>query len=77
MPTFHNRAFLRTGSIPERDAKDSKKLYNTALVFSPQGNLVQIHRKLHLFDIDVRWFSTWLSQPFDDFKYTDSGRYYL
>ena len=38
------------GSIPER--KDSK-LFNTSLTFSPSGGLLAIHRKVHLFDIDV------------------------
>lgn len=45
----------KTGSIPERDPEDAKRLYNTATVFSPAGALVAIHRKLHLFDIDVRF----------------------
>lgn len=38
------------GSIPER--KDTK-LYNTSLTFSPNGKLLAVHRKVHLFDIDV------------------------
>ncbi|KAI0060828.1 carbon-nitrogen hydrolase [Artomyces pyxidatus] len=44
--------WLLGGSIPERDASDDK-LYNTATVYSPQGELVAIHRKVHLFDIDI------------------------
>lgn len=40
------------GSIPERDGK-SGKLYNTASVFDEQGKLISLHRKLHLFDIDI------------------------
>ena len=43
--------WLFGGSIPEREAD---KLYNTAIVFNPKGELVATHRKLHLFDIDVR-----------------------
>ncbi|KZV61869.1 carbon-nitrogen hydrolase [Peniophora sp. CONT] len=43
--------WLLGGSIPERDA--SENLYNTAMVYSPQGELVRIHRKVHLFDIDI------------------------
>jgi omega-amidase len=43
-------AYLIGGSIPER--KDSI-LYNTSLTFSPTGKLLAIHRKVHLFDIDV------------------------
>ncbi|MCO5580101.1 hypothetical protein L7F22_033967 [Adiantum nelumboides] len=40
------------GSIPERDAKTGK-LYNTATVFDETGRLISMHRKLHLFDIDI------------------------
>lgn len=43
-------AYLIGGSIPEK--KDSK-LFNTSLTFSPTGELLAIHRKVHLFDIDV------------------------
>ncbi|KAH8847531.1 hypothetical protein MCOR27_011103 [Pyricularia oryzae] len=51
-------AYLIAGSIPELvdgasgDDKD-KKYYNTALVFSPSGDLLATHRKVHLFDIDI------------------------
>lgn len=44
--------WLIGGSIPERDAVDGK-LYNTAMVYNPNGDLVTIHRKIHLFDIDI------------------------
>ncbi|ETW85582.1 hypothetical protein HETIRDRAFT_309934 [Heterobasidion irregulare TC 32-1] len=44
--------WLIGGSIPERDAEDGK-VYNTATVYNPQGDLVAIHRKVHLFDIDI------------------------
>lgn len=40
-----------TGSLPERD--DSDKLYNTAVVFNKEGELIAKHRKLHLFDVDI------------------------
>ena len=39
------------GSVPERDEQD--KIYNTCLVFNPDGKVVAKHRKVHLFDIDV------------------------
>lgn len=39
------------GSVPERDEND--KIYNTCLVFDPEGRVVAKHRKVHLFDIDV------------------------
>lgn len=42
--------YLIGGSIPEREGD---RLYNTSLSFSPTGELLGKHRKLHLFDIDV------------------------
>ncbi|KAF1829361.1 carbon-nitrogen hydrolase [Decorospora gaudefroyi] len=45
--------YLVGGSIPERDDKDEKKLYNTSLTFAPSGELMATHRKVHLFDIDI------------------------
>ena len=38
------------GSIPE---SADGKLYNTATVYSPKGELIATHRKVHLFDIDI------------------------
>ncbi|KAG8830932.1 hypothetical protein FRC17_004041 [Serendipita sp. 399] len=43
--------WLIGGSIPE-EAEDGH-LYNTSTVYSPSGDLVAIHRKVHLFDIDI------------------------
>jgi len=45
-----NKVYLIGGSFPE---KDHGKLYNTCLIYGPQGNLLGKHRKLHLFDIDI------------------------
>jgi len=42
--------WLVGGSIPEID---NGKLYNTALVINPDGEIIGKHRKVHLFDIDV------------------------
>lgn len=42
--------FLVGGSYPESDAG---KVYNTSVAFSPSGDIIAKHRKLHLFDIDV------------------------
>jgi omega-amidase len=39
------------GSIPE---SDGGKLYNTCFVFDGSGALIGRHRKVHLFDIDVK-----------------------
>ncbi|EPS40413.1 hypothetical protein H072_5772 [Dactylellina haptotyla CBS 200.50] len=44
--------YLIGGSIPEVDP-NTQKLYNTSLVFSPMGELLATHRKIHLFDIDI------------------------
>ncbi|KAI0781277.1 carbon-nitrogen hydrolase [Trametes elegans] len=45
--------WLIGGTIPEREA-GTGKLYNTATpLTSPAGELVAIHRKVHLFDIDI------------------------
>ncbi|KAF2273382.1 carbon-nitrogen hydrolase [Westerdykella ornata] len=65
-PTFHALSelakeagcYLIGGSIPEREGGDGakegdKKLYNTSLTFSPRGELMATHRKVHLFDIDI------------------------
>lgn len=42
------------GSIPERiEENGEEKIYNTCLVFNPEGEIVAKHRKVHLFDIDV------------------------
>ncbi|GGN04006.1 carbon-nitrogen family hydrolase [Streptomyces fuscichromogenes] len=42
--------WLHAGSIPERDPEGS--LYNTALVFSPSGELAAAYRKIHRFGFD-------------------------
>jgi predicted amidohydrolase len=59
-PSFHAlssiaaeaKAYLVGGSIPEY-VPETKKYYNTSLVFSPTGVLLATHRKTHLFDIDI------------------------
>lgn len=61
-PTFHAlsklakeaNAYIVGGSIPELEEKEGKKKwYNTNLTFSPSGELLATHRKVHLFDIDI------------------------
>jgi omega-amidase len=47
-----SKIYLVGGSIPELDTK-TKKYYNTSLTFSPTGELLATHRKVHLFDIDI------------------------
>ena len=43
-----NRIYLVAGSVPERD---EGKVYNTSYVFSPTGDLIAKHRKVHLYDV--------------------------
>ncbi|KAI1850548.1 hypothetical protein JX265_004258 [Neoarthrinium moseri] len=61
-PSYHalsemaaeTKTYLVGGSIPEADpSPDSKKYYNTSLIFGPDGKLLASHRKVHLFDIDI------------------------
>ncbi|NPV27405.1 MAG: carbon-nitrogen hydrolase family protein [Firmicutes bacterium] len=44
------KIYLIGGSIPERDRE---RLYNTSFVFSPSGELLGRHRKIHLFDVQL------------------------
>lgn len=45
-----NGVYLIGGSMAETE---NGKLYNTCLVYGPDGKLLAKHRKLHLFDIDI------------------------
>lgn len=47
-----SKVWLFGGSIPERD--EEGKVYNTCFVFNPEGKQVGKHRKVHLFDIDIK-----------------------
>ncbi|SGY22781.1 BQ5605_C019g08856 [Microbotryum silenes-dioicae] len=44
-------AWLVGGSIPE--LAEDLRIYNSSPTFSPDGTLVALHRKVHLFDIDI------------------------
>ncbi|MDO5822958.1 carbon-nitrogen hydrolase family protein [Methanobrevibacter sp.] len=46
-----NNVHILAGSIPE---KEKDKLYNTSYLFDKKGNIIAKHRKMHLFDIDVK-----------------------
>lgn len=46
-----NNIYLVAGSIPE---KYKNKIYNTSYVFDRQGEKIGKHRKIHLFDIDIK-----------------------
>jgi predicted amidohydrolase len=44
--------YLLAGSILE-EIPDSRKAYNTSLLFGTQGQLLASYRKIHLFDVDL------------------------
>lgn len=46
-----NNIYLIAGSIPE---KEDNNIYNTSYVFNRQGEKIAKHRKIHLFDIDIK-----------------------
>ncbi|XP_063693919.1 omega-amidase NIT2-like [Bolinopsis microptera] len=50
MLALEHKIHLIGGTIPE---ECDGNLYNTSLVFSPNGELIAKHRKVHLFDIDI------------------------
>jgi len=43
---------LLAGSIPEGGAPDDR-IYNTSVVFGPQGERLGVYRKIHLFDVEI------------------------
>lgn len=44
--------YLSAGTMPERDSDG--KIYNTAYIFDRNGRQIAKHRKMHLFDINVK-----------------------
>ena len=46
-----HKVYILAGSIPE---KEKEKLFNTSYLFDKSGNIIAKHRKMHLFDIDVK-----------------------
>lgn len=46
------KSYVSAGSLPEKDTHGN--LYNTAYVFNDQGQCIAKHRKMHLFDIDIK-----------------------
>lgn len=54
-----NNIYLVAGSMPEleisRDCcEHQEKIYNTSYVFDRNGNQIAKHRKVHLFDVDIK-----------------------
>lgn len=49
------KKYIIAGSIPEKEATStSERIYNTSFMFNPDGKIIAKHRKMHLFDIDVK-----------------------
>lgn len=46
-----NSIYLIGGSFPEQS---NGRLFNTCMVFDPNGNHIGTHRKAHLFDVDIK-----------------------
>jgi predicted amidohydrolase len=48
----NNGIFILAGSIHE-SIQGSDKLYNTSMLFSPEGKMLDFYRKIHLFDANL------------------------
>lgn len=48
---FENKIYLVAGSMPERDGD---KIYNTSYVFDRNGKKIAKHRKIQLFNINIK-----------------------
>ncbi|BBB91493.1 MAG TPA: carbon-nitrogen hydrolase family protein [Methylomusa anaerophila] len=46
------KVILVGGSIPERD--ENNRIYNTSYIFDESGKLAGRHRKVHLFDVNIK-----------------------
>ncbi len=62
-----HRVYLSAGSMPE--LADDGRVYNTAYVFDRSGRQIAKHRKMHLFDIDVKG-----GQKFKESETLSAGR---
>lgn len=68
-----NQVYILAGSIPE---KENGKLFNTSYLFDKSGDIIAKHRKMHLFDIDVKGKITFKESDVltagDDFTIADT-----
>lgn len=49
---MQNKVYVVGGSIPEID--ENNNLYNTCFIFDDNGKLIGRHRKIHLFDVNIK-----------------------
>jgi predicted amidohydrolase len=47
----HHRIFIHGGSLIEKDEAERGRLFNTTVLFDPEGREIARYRKIHLFDI--------------------------
>ncbi|KAI8610315.1 carbon-nitrogen hydrolase [Chytriomyces sp. MP71] len=47
------KVYLVGGSFPESSANGDGKFFNTSTIWGPNGDRLAVHRKVHLFDIDI------------------------
>ncbi|CAK1546449.1 unnamed protein product [Leptosia nina] len=45
--------WLSMGGVHEKDESDPTKMFNTHIIISNKGEIVQTYRKLHLFDVEI------------------------
>ncbi len=68
-----NNVYILAGSIPE---KENDNFYNTSYLFNRNGEIIAKHRKMHLFDIDVKGKITFKESDVltagDDFTIADT-----
>lgn len=53
----NDNIYVLAGSIPEKkiiNETNEEKIYNTSFLFNDNGKILGYHRKMHLFDIDVK-----------------------
>ena len=66
---------LVAGSIAER-VEGRKKLFNTSVLFGPDGETAAVYRKIHLFDVDVggvTYRESMTEDPGDEIVVADAG----
>lgn len=45
-----HKVYIHAGSFPEQDGK---AIYNTSVVFNPEGGMIAKYRKIHMFDVKL------------------------
>lgn len=48
-----NKVSILLGSLPEKDLKNSSKIYNSSILISEKGKIAAKYQKMHLFDIEM------------------------